>query len=57
MLNAIKLILMLRSFIKATRASGARALAAENATLRQQLILQRRKQKRSPKLTTSERVL
>ena len=46
MLNAIKLIfIMLSSFIKAIRPGGDHALAAENTVLRQQLILQRRKQK------------
>jgi len=43
--------------IKLLRPSGAKAIAAENIVLRQQLITLSRQQKRSPKLKTSDRII
>jgi len=43
--------------IKISRPGGAKALAAENMALRQQLITLSRHHKCSPKLTTSDRII
>ena len=47
----------IRVMIKLSRPGGAKAIAAENMVLRQQLIKLSRKHKRSPKLKISERIL
>jgi len=47
----------LHVMVKFLRPSGVKAVAAENIALRQQLIRLSRQYKRSPKLTTSERIL
>ena len=43
--------------IKIARPNGAKAVAAENVVLRQQLMVLSRQQKRSPNLTTSDRLI
>ena len=43
--------------IKIVKPGGIKAIAAENIALRQQLITLSRQYKRSPKLTTSDRIL
>ena len=47
----------IRVMIILLRPGGAKAIAAENIALRQQLISLSRQNKRSPKLTTSDRIL
>ncbi len=47
----------IRVMIRLSRPGGAKAIAAENMVLRQQLITLSRKHKRSPKLKISERIL
>jgi len=44
-------------FLKTLRPRGIRRIAAENIALRQQLVILRRKQKRSPKLIASDRFI
>jgi len=58
MINAVRLICgWIRVMIKLLRPSGAKAIAAENIMLRQQLITLSRQKKRSPKLKTSDRII
>ena len=58
MSNMIRFICgWIRVIIKVSGPSGVKSLAAENIALRQQLITLSRQYKRSPKLTTSDRVL
>ena len=45
------------TLLKLIRPYGVKTVAAENIALRQQLILLGRNQKRSPKLTTSDRFI
>jgi len=47
----------LSGFLRVLRPGGVRALMAENTALEQQLIIVRRKQKRSPNLTAIDRCL
>ena len=47
----------IRVMLKLSRPGGAKAMAAENIVLRQQLIALSRHHKRSPKLNTSDRIL
>ena len=57
----IKLITFILNFItlylRLTVPGGARAIAAENIALRNQLISLSRQQKRAPKLTTVDRII
>lgn len=58
MLNTIRFICgWIRVMIKLTSPGGAKAIAAENIVLRQQLITLSRQHKRSPKLKTSDRII
>lgn len=43
--------------LKLSRSGGSKALASENLILKQQLLTMKKKLKRSPKLSTSERVI
>lgn len=58
MINTIRIICeWVRLIIKVSRPGGLKAVVAENIALRQQLITLSRRIKRSPKLTTSDRIL
>ncbi len=58
MTNAIRLICgWIHVMITLLRSGGLKVIAAENIVLRQQLITLSRQHKRSPKLTTSDRIL
>ena len=58
MITAIRLIIyFLFAIIKLSRPGGAKAMAAENLALKQQLITVARNHKRSPKLTTADRII
>ena len=54
----IRLILnFLTVWLKLLKPGGVRAIAAENAALRKQLIILSRHHKRAPKLTTTHRMI
>lgn len=58
MINAIRLIAyFLFVIIKLSRPGGAKAMAAENLALKQQLITVACHQKRAPKVTTADRII
>ena len=58
MINAIRLICgWIRVMIKLLKPNGAKAIAAKNIMLRQQLITLSRQHKRSPRLNTSDRII
>ena len=58
MLNLIRFICgWIRVTILILRPGGAKAIAAENIVLRQQLIVLSRQHKRSPRLKISDRIL
>ena len=58
MITLLTLLLdFIRVYLQLLRPGGMRAIAAENAALRKQLLVVSRKQKRTHKLTTLERII